>query len=115
MQFLWRECCNFKIARVNQVRFSVRFVAAISEGFRTCLKLDATSARQKLHRVAATKIARVNGPLGFSSLCLSVLYFFMVLLTFHECSFYVNVYSLASSSEISVFKVKIKFYMYVCG
>ena len=62
-QFLWRESCNFKIARVNQVRFSVRFVAAISQGFRTCLKLDATSARQKLHRVAATKIACVNGPL----------------------------------------------------
>ena len=50
--------CNFKIARVNQVRF----VAAISQGFRTCLKLDAILARQKLHRVAATKIAFVNGP-----------------------------------------------------
>ena len=36
----------------------MRFVAAISQGFRTCLKLDATSARQKLHRVAATKIAQ---------------------------------------------------------
>ena len=34
-----------------------------NEGFRTCLKLDVTLARQKLHRVAATKIARVNGPL----------------------------------------------------
>ena len=65
MQFLWRECCNFKIARVNQVRFSVRFVAAISQGFRTCLKVDATSSRQKLHRVAEKKIARVNGPLCF--------------------------------------------------
>ena len=62
--------CNFcrakvatsKIARVNQVRFSVRFVAAISQGFRTCLKLDAILLRQKLHRVAATKIACVNGP-----------------------------------------------------
>ena len=64
MQFWWRESCNLKIARVNQVRFSVQFVAAISQGFRTCLKLDATSARQKLHRVAATKIACVNGPLG---------------------------------------------------
>ena len=32
-------------------------------GFRTCLKLVATLARQKLHRVAATKIACVNGPL----------------------------------------------------
>ena len=29
---------------------------------RTCLKLVATLARQKLHRVAATKIACVNGP-----------------------------------------------------
>ena len=43
--------------------FSLRFVAAISQGFRTCLKLDATLAGQKLHRVAATKIACVNGPL----------------------------------------------------
>ena len=33
MQFLGRESCNFKIACVNQVRFSVRFVAAISQGF----------------------------------------------------------------------------------
>ena len=47
------------------MRFSVhvRFVAAISQGFPTCLKLDATLAQQKLHRVAATKIACVNGPL----------------------------------------------------
>jgi len=45
--------CNFKIARVNQERFLVRFVAAISQEFRTCLKLDAILARQKLHRVAA--------------------------------------------------------------
>ena len=63
MQFLSRQSCNFKIARVNQVQFSVQFVAAISQGFRTCLKLVATLARQKLHRVAATKIACVNGPL----------------------------------------------------
>ena len=42
MRFLWRQSCNLKIARVNQVRFSVRFVAAISQGFRACLKLDAT-------------------------------------------------------------------------
>ena len=48
MQFLWRESCNFKIARVNQVRFSVRFVAAISQGFRTCLKLVATSGATKI-------------------------------------------------------------------
>ena len=52
-----------EIARVNQVRFSARFVAAISQRFRTCLKLDATLARQ-LHRVTATKIACVNGPLS---------------------------------------------------
>ena len=58
MQFLSRQSCNFKIARVNQVRF----VAVISQGFRTCLKLVAALARQKLHRVAATKIACVNGP-----------------------------------------------------
>ena len=38
-----------------------RFVAAISQGFRACLKLVATLARQKLHRVAATKIACING------------------------------------------------------
>ena len=54
--------CNFKIARINQVRFLVRFVAAISQGFRARLKVDAILARQKLHRVAATKIACVNGP-----------------------------------------------------
>jgi len=30
------------------------------------LKLDAILARQKLHRVAATKIACVNGPLEIS-------------------------------------------------
>ena len=58
----------FKIARVNQVRFSVRFVTAISQGFRTCLKLDAILLRQKLHRLAATKIACVNGPLSSLSL-----------------------------------------------
>ena len=63
MQFLSRLSCNFKIARVNQVQFSLRFVAAISQGFRTCLKLDATLVRQTLHRVAATKIACVNVPL----------------------------------------------------
>ena len=63
MQFLSRLSNSFKIARVNQVRFSVRFVAAISQGFRTCSKLDAILLRQKLHRVAATKIACVNGPL----------------------------------------------------
>ena len=45
------------------MRFLLRFVNAISQGFRTCLKLDAILARQKLHRVAATKIACVNGPL----------------------------------------------------
>ena len=42
--------------------FSAISVAAIAQGFRTCLKLVATLARQKLHRVAATKIACVNGP-----------------------------------------------------
>ena len=64
MQFVSGLSCNFKMTRGNQVLFSVRFVAAISQGFRTCLKLDATLARQKLHGVAATKIARVNWPLG---------------------------------------------------
>ena len=58
----------FKIARVNQVRFSVRFVTAISQGFRTCLKLDAILLLQKLHRLAATKITCVNGPLSSLSL-----------------------------------------------
>ena len=42
IQFLSRQSCNFKIARVNQVRFLMRFAAAISQGFRTCLKLVAT-------------------------------------------------------------------------
>ena len=41
-----------------------RYIAAISQGFRTCLKLDAILAPQKLHRVAATKTACVHGPLG---------------------------------------------------
>ena len=63
MQFLSRLSCNSKIARVNQVRFSLRFVAATSQGFRTCLKLVATLTRQTLHGVAATKIACVNEPL----------------------------------------------------
>ena len=54
---------QLQIARVNQVRFLVQFVTAISQGFRTCLKLVATLARQTLHRVAMTKIACVNGPL----------------------------------------------------
>ena len=70
MQFVSGLSCNFKMARGNQVRFSVRFVAAISQGFRTCLKLDATLARQKLHGVAATKIARVNWPLGSTKVVL---------------------------------------------
>ena len=43
--------------------FQCDLSAVISQGFRTCLKIDATSARQKLHRLAATKIACVNGPL----------------------------------------------------
>ena len=59
MQFLSRFSCNSKIARVNEVRF----VAAISQGFRACVKLAATLVRQKLHQAAATKIACVNGPL----------------------------------------------------
>ena len=42
----------------------MRFVAVISQGFRTCLKPNAILLRQKLHRVAATKIACVNGPSG---------------------------------------------------
>ena len=40
------ESCSFKIAFVNQVRFSVQFVAAISQGFRTCMKLDAILLRK---------------------------------------------------------------------
>ena len=35
----------------------------ILQEFQTCLKLDATLAQQKFHRVAATNIACVNGPL----------------------------------------------------
>ena len=63
MQFLSRLSCNSKIARVNKVRFQCDLSPRYRTGFRTCLKLFvATLARQKLHRVAATKIACVNGP-----------------------------------------------------
>ena len=44
MQFLSRRSCNFKIARVNRLRFQrdvSAIVAAISQEFRTCSKLDA--------------------------------------------------------------------------
>ena len=64
MQFLSRLSCNSKIARVNKVRFQCDLSPRYRTGFRTCLKLVATLARQKLHRVAATKIACVNGPLS---------------------------------------------------
>ena len=50
-QFLSRWSCNF--AGVNQVQFSVWFVAAISQRFWTWLKL---------HSVAMTKITCVNKP-----------------------------------------------------
>ena len=53
--------CNFcraKVAGVNQVLF----VAAISQGPRTCFKPNAIFLRQKWPRIAATKIACVNGP-----------------------------------------------------
>ena len=43
MQFLSRRSCNFKIARVNRLRFQRDFsaiIAAISQEFRTCSKLD---------------------------------------------------------------------------
>ena len=52
----WKAQYLVKLAHVDQVRFSVRFVAAIMQGFPTCLKLVATLAQQKLHRVATTKI-----------------------------------------------------------
>ena len=47
MQFLSRQSCHFKIARVNwQVRFLVRFVAATLQGsrdmFETCCNFSAT-------------------------------------------------------------------------
>ena len=76
MQFSSHLSCNSKIeARVNQVQFSVRFVAAIPQGFRTCLKLDATLARQILHRVTATKIVFVNGALSHVGLAANCLEF----------------------------------------
>ena len=50
---------QLQIASVNQVRFSVQFVAAISQGFRTCLKLIVTLARQKLHQC---KLPRPKSP-----------------------------------------------------
>ena len=48
MQFLPRLSCNFKILRINQVQFSVRFVTAISQRFRTCLKLVASFSAAKI-------------------------------------------------------------------
>ena len=57
-RILSRQLNAIFVAKLNQVLFSMQFVAAISQGFRTCLKLDAT----KLHRAGATKIACVNGP-----------------------------------------------------
>ena len=45
MQFLSRRSCNFNIARVNQLRFQRDFIAAISQEFRTCSKLDAILPR----------------------------------------------------------------------
>ena len=60
MQFLSRPSCNLKIALVNQVRFSVRFVAVISQGFRACLNLDATKIASSRR---GKKGACVNGPL----------------------------------------------------
>ena len=63
MQFLSRQSCDPKIARVNQVRFSVRFVAAISQGFRACLKLDATkiaSSRRDKNRLCKRSLRVLN-------------------------------------------------------
>ena len=60
MQFLSRRSCNFKIARVNQLRFQRDFsaiVAAMSQEFRTCSKLDAILRR------FLTKLNH-KGPLG---------------------------------------------------
>ena len=72
MQFLSRSKLQLQNrTRVNQMRFLLRFVAAISQGFRTCLKLDVILARQKLHRVAATKIACVNRPLNMKEVSLN--------------------------------------------
>ena len=42
MQFLLRLTWNSNIAGVNQVRFSVPFVAAIAQGFQTCCNFSAT-------------------------------------------------------------------------
>jgi len=58
-QAIFVAATRFNFCRAQSL---LRFVAAISQGFRTCLKLDAILARQKLHRVAATKIACVDGP-----------------------------------------------------
>ena len=42
--------------------FSTICRRAISQAFRTCMKLDAILLRQKFNRVAATKIVCVNEP-----------------------------------------------------
>ena len=54
-----------------------RDIAGVSKF--TCSKLDATLLRQNLHRVAATKIACVNGPL----LNIFSLYWIMLFQTFY--------------------------------
>ena len=94
MQFLSLFCCNFKIARVNHMGFSARFVAAISQGFRTCLKLVATLAWQKLHRVAATKIAsscRDKNRLCRRALTFSPLLEVTVAIVEKKCRFFIKI------------------------
>ena len=62
MQFLLRRSCNFEIARVNRLRFQRDFtaiVAALSQEFRTCSKLDAILRR------FLTKLNH-KGPIGRS-------------------------------------------------
>ena len=59
MQLLSHQRCNFKIAHVNQVWFSLWFVAVISRGSWTCLMLQLKPNKNCI-RVAATKINYVN-------------------------------------------------------
>ena len=85
MQFLSCQSCNLKIARVNQVRFSVRFVTTISQGFRACLKRDATKIASSCHnksRLCKRALTLGRAPIRISRnlFCTKIFYLFIFLI-----------------------------------